>query len=527
VTRRAPRLPELLLPLAVPLFTLALFLALLPHPRYALIYGDPDYAYLSTGMILLRGEVPFWADHPGTPVQEFAALVLLVRHWLAGHEASLETDFFLRSFEIHRTAVLAMLGFFLLAQAWCGRELRRLGFSWWLTSLLQLTPLLFFETFAYLRRLSPETPLAIASLLLVPTCWRAGATAAASGVAEKRVSPWTSLALGMLVALAASLKATGLPLALLVFFLPGWRARGIAAASFVFFYVNLTAVIWGKYPFMAEWYWNLLFHRGRYGQGATELFSWEALRANAALIAADFRFRGFLAWLPLVALLPFARGKGLPRLWPLLALTALYVFLTLKQPEARYLTPFIAVLGLLFLRARVLPAAAQAALLLAVVGASAYLNRGPLTWGRNWLASEALASQQLEERLDREPECHVSVIGPVPLRVFALMSGDRSTFEHELGRHFGKIYPRFTFMNQGFTNASGRIERAEWERVALGAPCLLLVGRENAGSTFEALFGRAPVKREVIGAYAIFGFPEELRPRPVSSPSRKLRTPPK
>lgn len=512
------RLLELLLPLAVPLFTLALFLALLPNPRYALIYGDPDYAYFSTGLLLLRGEAPFWADHPGTPVQSFAALVLLVRHWLAGREASLETDFFLHSFEIHRTAVLAMLGLFLLAQAWCGRELRRLGFSWWLTILAQLTPLLFFETFAYLRRLSPETPMAIASLLLVPVCWRAGA---ASGTAERKLSPWAAVALGMLVALAGSLKATGLPLALLVFFLPSWRARGIAAGSFVFFYVNLTAAIWGKYPFMAEWYWNLVFHRGKYGQGADELFSWEALRANAALIAADHRFRGFLAWLPALVLLPFLRGKGLPRLWPLLALAAIYAFLTVKQPEARYLTPFIAVLGLLFLRARALPGALQATLLLAVVSASAYFNRGPITWGRNWLGSEAQTSLLLEERLEREPDCHVSVIGPVPIRVFALMSGDRSTFEHELGRDFGKLFPRFTFLNQGFTNPSGRIERADWERVALGAPCLLLVGRENAASTFETLFGMLPVKREIIGAYAIFAFPEELRPKAAGAKEKK------
>lgn len=495
------RTTELLFPLLAPALTLAVFLAFLPPARYTLIYGDPDYAYFVSSLLLLRGEGPQWVDHPGTPVQSLGALVLLLWNALAGKESTLEASFFLHSFHAHRAMTLTLVAFLLAAQLWCGRALRRLGYSQALSFLVQLSPLLFFETFAYLRRVSPETPLAAVSLLLVPVLARA------IDDKNQKSGPWPSLAAGMLLGFAASLKAVSLPLALLLFLLPAWKQRGLALASMAFFYVNLTAVIWHKYPFMLEWYASVLTHRNEYGKGGAELFSLSALGENLGRLCADFRFRAALAWLPALALLPFLKAR-LPR-WPLLLSAAVYLFLILKHPEPRYLAPFVAVLGLLFLRAAALPQKAQLALAAAILAVSFSLNYRPALWARAWLTEEAEESSRLEAALAEKKECLVGVIGPVPLRVFALMSGDRASHFQVFGKSFEPLFPGYTFLNQGFALPSRFVPKEEWLRLRQEHPCLVLVGREDtAPQVFRTLFGSSPVPLGPPGVrYPFFAFP--------------------
>lgn len=497
--QQSRRLTELLFPLLAPTLTLALFLAFLPPPRYTLIYGDPDYAYFINSLLLLRGEGPQWVDHPGTPVQGLGALVLLLWNALANPEASLEKGFFLHSFHAHKAMALTLVAFFLAAQLWCGRELRRLGVSRSLTLLIQLTPLLFFETFAYLRRVSPETPLAAVSLLLVPVL--------AQSNKFGKTNPWTSVAAGMLLGVAACLKVVSLPLALLLLLLPSWKQRGLALASMAFFYLNLTAVIWNKFPFMLEWYASVLTHRAEYGKGGAELLSFATLAENFARITADYRFRSALAWLPALAALPMLRTAQ-PR-WPLLACLFAFLFLILKHPEPRYLTPFVAVLGLLFLRAQVLPPKLQLAFALAILTAAAALNFKPALWAKEWLTGEAEESARIEAALAEKNECLVGVIGPVPLRVFALMSGDRASHFQVFGKAFGPLFPRHTFLNQGFALPSHFITKDEWLGLRRAAPCLVLVGRaDSAPHVFRTLFGFDPVPLGPEGTrYSFFAFP--------------------
>ena len=54
---------------------------------------DPEYAYLLNSLNLLEMSVPGHFDHPGTPLQEFGALVLLVQ-WLAGGAGPAGLGFF-------------------------------------------------------------------------------------------------------------------------------------------------------------------------------------------------------------------------------------------------------------------------------------------------------------------------------------------------------------------------------------------------------------------------------------------------
>jgi hypothetical protein len=104
----------------------------------------------------------------------------------------------------------------------------------------------------------------------------------------------------------------------------------------------------------------------------------------------------------------------------------------------------------------------------------------------------------------------VAVIGPVPLRVFALLSGDRASYFRVFGPSFEPLFPGYTFLNQGFALSSRPLDKAEWERIAFSAPCLTLVGRaDSAPVVFRALFDEDPVPYDLVGGrYALYHFPK-------------------
>jgi hypothetical protein len=411
LTERArARAATLVLTLFPPALSFAVFrytVLAFPKPLFSYLFTDPDFAYYDGAALLAHGHAPWYFDHPGTPVMAANAALHRVRFLLTSGETSLARDLVVNYLGYHRAGL--WLAFLLLAfsQVFLVRRLSRRGASLPFAALAAAAPLFFPTVIESFAHLSSEIWLAAGSLFLVAALWQVpgedGENHAARGIAAGAV-------LGILL----SVKLVAAPLALLLLRLRGRRSQWASVIAAAAMFAVGTAPIWGSYPQLGRWIWNLASRSGRYGAepgilpGAALLFTGLRGLFSSVLVFPLFLLAATSIWL-----------KRASSTWPwpeLLAALALVALAVRSQFEERYLLPLAAPLALVTLRAQFLPRSGRifhGGAVLAIIAGTLALRAPPLAAERTADVREA---EEIQAKLDGlYANCAVELLSPAPV----------------------------------------------------------------------------------------------------------------
>ena len=303
---------------------------------------DPEYAYLLNSLNLLEMSVPGHFDHPGTPLQEFGALVLLVQ-WLAGgagpaglaESVLRDPERFLAGINIALNLLVGACAWFAARTLW--RQSGRLGIA-----LLVPVSLPFLQQTAIaLGRVTPEPMLVAATLLVFALALSASADVALQG--GWRQAPTATRLFGAALGVGIATKVTFAPLLATIWLLPRGNRRVGSVWCAIAFLASIIPVL-PFAPRMAGWFASLMLNRGHLASGDVGIPDQSQLANNLT---------GFLAGepalfiaLPLLAACCFAArrvpawriGGASAATWSAVALTVglLQLAISLKHGAPRY-----------------------------------------------------------------------------------------------------------------------------------------------------------------------------------------------
>lgn len=318
--------------------------------HWVAVHYDPDYHYLLNSLNVAEGHSPRHTDHPGTPLQELGAGVLLARHAVTGDGGSTRYQV-LRDPESALTAisvclrVLHALALFLL-----GVRVRQLTGSLACSVMAQAATLLSMVSLLSLWRVSPEPLVMTLGLLLGCATLRS----LRGGASDRQ-----TVTAGALLGLGIATKVTFAPLALVP--LAGLTTRRrwtLFAAAAAGMFAMALAPIWSQAGRLVKWFWGLFVGDGVYGKSRGHLIVDPTLYvrefgrmvaeepAGLAGVVLSVALLGHLTWSGRwKSLSPEARTIA----WTL-ALTAAAEFaqyvVVAKHAGDRYLVPALTMLGL-------------------------------------------------------------------------------------------------------------------------------------------------------------------------------------
>ncbi len=314
--------------------------------------SDPDYVYLINALALSQGELPTFADHPGTPAVCLDALTLRVSHVLFGGsdlplEVLKDPELFLHRIHYVLTALCAG------ALAAAGFAAYRTTKSIGLAFLMQFMPLLSGAVVIHsLPRVSAE-PL----LFAIATIFASLALVAAEG--RSKPGDLFPISFGVLWGVAMATKITALPLGIVPFFLlPGLRRRVKLVVATVVSFAAATLPVSYKYLYFFSFLLEIFTHTGEYGAGPNGLVELQAYGANLTYILTSewilapvilLNCLSLATTFPLLTRAPAAPGPLKNCFKLLLALTlveVIQVIIVAKSPGLPYLVPALSLLGL-------------------------------------------------------------------------------------------------------------------------------------------------------------------------------------
>ncbi|MBF0489612.1 MAG: hypothetical protein HQL15_03205 [Candidatus Omnitrophica bacterium] len=331
------------------------FLNLAAGPYWLSTNLDPSYAYLLSGLYLVKGITPGHTDHPGTPLQLLICIVIGLFN--IGRTVPDIVNRVLTTPEFYMHAVHAVLMLFsFLTSVGLAVYVYEKTKDKTAAILTQIPSLSFLILKSYtssdailpvVANLDPE-PLLISIINLFNLCFLK--LYFAKEPKEKTIA---TLGLGFIYGLGIATKFSCLPLLIIPLILLPWRMKplflAISAGSFIFW----TLPILERYPLLWKWAFNLTTHTGQYANGSQGVIDLNSFITNWNTI--------FLEQWPLVITAVAALSLGL---WDLLrrkrtqesvfmTVTAMGIILQFalvaKHPSPHYLVPGIGLFGVLFL----------------------------------------------------------------------------------------------------------------------------------------------------------------------------------
>src|ERR1700722_13086447 len=199
---------------------------------------DPSYAYLMNGINLASGHCRVGIiEHPGTPVECFAALVIFIKHIFSGNtilyqDVLLHPEGYLYSISIILALVLAFTTY--LAGNLVYNNSANIGLS----ILFQLSPLFFSDIIKMTVSLDTESLITICGIFFIAYLYVN--TIGYNQISDKKTSTKNSIVFGLFTALLTTTKMYCLPIAIVVLFLvKDRRQKIIYIASSCFFSILL------------------------------------------------------------------------------------------------------------------------------------------------------------------------------------------------------------------------------------------------------------------------------------------------
>lgn len=271
---------------------------------------DPEYAYLLNSLNLLELSVPGHFDHPGTPLQEFGALAVLLQWLLGGAGPAGLAESVLRDPERYLAGINIALNLLVGTSAWFAARMiwlqtGRLGVA--LLVPLSLPCLL--QTAISLGRVTPEPMLVAAALLVFALALPASTDAAKQP--GWRDAPTATRLFGAALGAGIATKVTFVPMLAAIWLLPRGNRRAACAWSAIAFLAAIVPVL-PFAPRMAGWFASLALNRGHLASGDVGIPDPSRLADNLS---------GFLA--------------GEPALFIAMALLAACVLVSRRLPQWR------------------------------------------------------------------------------------------------------------------------------------------------------------------------------------------------
>ncbi len=317
---------------------------------------DPDYVYLLNASNMADLQKVGHIDHPGTTVQMIGAITIRVAHLFSATKDNVHTDV-LKNPEKYLKAIngvfLVLNGLMVLL---LGVGAYRITGHLALSLLLQCTPFLPGTVLtASLARVRPEPLLLCAGLLLILFLVKwATQHGKLAGVS---FSYWPALWGGAIVGFGIATKITFIPLVVIpLFIFPRLKNKLFYLATTLVSFIFFTLPIMGSYAKFLDWIYNLATHKGGYGTGAREVFSWPTtLKNSGVMLRENGLFAGLLVFsllLILVAVLvprlrKMSLGNGYFKV--LVGVTVadiLAIVMVSKHAAQHYLLPALSVVGL-------------------------------------------------------------------------------------------------------------------------------------------------------------------------------------
>jgi hypothetical protein len=317
-------------------------------PFYLAVHYDPEYAYLFNGLNLISGVAPNHVDHPGIPLQMFAAGCIKLAN------IGSTTDATIRTALAHSEAYLkglnsALMGCYFIAQLLLGVLVCRKTGSMAAALFLQATPFLLADDFVETVRFRPELMILLLALVM-------GATLYLCVLREIRESNGIICLLGFLAATGFVSKINFLPLILLpLFSLRTWRDRAVYLVSGSLFTALWLLILIPQFHRVTTWITALVTRQGQYGTGDAGLFGQHYPEFLAQFVIARPIFFLLLAFSLGAVVHTFGwrwskaapQEKRLARLLGGLVLAQFVVHLmAAKFAQGRYLVPAVAFCGL-------------------------------------------------------------------------------------------------------------------------------------------------------------------------------------
>lgn len=493
---------------------------------------DPEYAYLLNALNLLEFSVPGHFDHPGTPLQAFGAVLLLLQ-WLAGgagphglaESVLLAPERYLTGINIGLNLLVGAAAWFAARALWL--HTGRIGFA--LLVPVALPCLL--QTAIALGRVTPEPMLVAAALMVFALALPASAQPAS--LAGWRRAPLATRLFAAALGAGIAVKVTFAPMLAALWLLPRENRRaGLAWTALAFISAIIPVLPFA--PRMAGWFASLALNRGHLASGTVGLPDPSSLAGNfAGFLTGEPAL--FIAIVLLLACLPIARkargwrvGGASAASWAGVALAVglLQLAISAKHGAPRYLLG-ATVFDMLVLIA--LAATAPRDVLgrnklsgaltgVLAIGAAAMGVNGYLQWQADYQASSGSRSGMLAAAESRK-ECLLVHYSGSGSQAYAMAFGNGYA-RRKFADRLVALYPDATFYDIWQREFFG-FDRADRlgsviKRITAGG-CVLMHGMPLEGThadyargmELEKLGGDGPV-----ATYRLLGFSQQLAARP-------------
>ncbi|MEO6882732.1 MAG: hypothetical protein ABI199_01770 [Bacteroidia bacterium] len=269
---------------------------------------DPYYAYLMNGTNLAGGHLEIGhLDHPGTPVQCFAALVIFIKHLFSGSGIPVYQDVLLHPESYLLACNFAVLALFIVTNYLTGIYVYRHTSSRFKALLFQATPLLLQGVLVRTTKLAPEAFLIIFGTFFMAYFY---VHFIQENLPEKKSNNPLIIS-GVFIGLLIACKFT----AAVVIILPLFVLKGIKQkifftltvfVAFLFFIIPALP----KINYIFHWLSSLLTHEGKYGQGSEGFANASKFSTNLYhLFTTDFAFTSIFIFIS-VAFISILFGKN-------------------------------------------------------------------------------------------------------------------------------------------------------------------------------------------------------------------------
>jgi hypothetical protein len=312
-------------------------------PFYLSYRIDPPYAYLMNALRLTCGGAPQHIDHPGTPVQEFGAVVIAATSVASGASPICPADAVIARPEYYLGIIVTALQ--IIAAVFCFAFPALLFAMTGNLAAALAAQIVIVASQALMRLLDMFMP----EVAMIPVLLGFGMAAlplALGTRGERRRDP---LVLGGIVGLGLATKLTLAPLLLFVFLLRSLKARILFLACCFCSFIVWTAPIARSYKRFLGWAVGLAVHADRHGEGAVGLPTWAHLAGAAHRLITTYAFElsvaaaGAITGLAILRRAP-ARARFL--LVSFFAVAA-QLAITIKHPAPHYMIPAVLVTAIM------------------------------------------------------------------------------------------------------------------------------------------------------------------------------------